>query len=308
MEYRQLNYILKIAEEKSISLAAQKLYISQPSLSQFLQKVEKNVGSPLFDRSTTPIHPTYIGELYLKIARQILDLSEQFRQQTDDVLHLRRGHLTIGSSPFRSTYLLAAFLPTFQHQYPGIDIELVEGTTMHLESLTQNGEADVSISLLPIDLHSFDYATLFKEQLLLVLPPTHLLCQKYHLQPGQLENLLVIDLKELAHTPFILMDREQKLHHCLLKLCQQAGFTPQIQLETQSMDAARTLAGAGIGATLLPDTLLKSVCPVSPPCYAALTTHPSRTVIIAWRKDRYLSHASKAFIQCLQNFYSKHEL
>lgn len=305
MEYRHLKYILKIAEEKSISLAAQKLYISQPSLSQFLQKVEKNIGSPLFDRSTTPLHTTDIGELYINTAKQILDLSEQFRQQTDDLLHLRRGHLTIGSSPFRSTYLLAVFLPIFQKQYPNIIIELVEDTTLHLETLALNGEIDVSISLLPIDTHNFAYETLFDEQLLLVLPPTHLLCRKYNLLPNQLDNLPAINLNELVQTPFILMNREQKLHNHLLKLCQQAGFSPKIQLETQSMDAAQTLAGAGIGATVLPDTLLKAVQRSPAPCYAALTTHPSRKVIIAWRKNRYLSHAAKAFIQCLQNFYKK---
>ena len=122
-----------------------------------------------------------------------------------------------------------------------------------------------------------------------------------------MDCLPAIELKALKTTPFILMDREQKLHHHLLKLCQQAGFIPQIQLETQSMDTAHALSGAGIGATVLPDTLLKAVHLHRPPCYARLTAHPHRTVIITWRKDRYLSHAAKAFIASLQNFYQKPE-
>lgn len=305
MEDRRLTYILKIAEESSISSAAQKLYISQPSLSQFLQKLEKEIGCPLFDRSTTPLRPTYIGRLYLQTARQILTLKEQFRQQTDDVLNLRRGHLTIGTSPFRSTHLLAGFLPIFQQQYPGIDITLVENTTMKLETLAQSAETDLSISLLPSNTAVFSYVPLFQEELLLVLPPQHPLCAKHRLPNTLQEQLPVIDLGELRDTPFILMNQEQKLHHQLISLCQSAGFTPRIQLETQSMDAAQALAGAGIGATLLPDTLIRAVHPEKKPCYAALAVHPARTAILIWPKDHYVSHAAKAFIHTLQAYFAK---
>lgn len=302
MKYRQLRYILKIAEEKNISLAAKKLYISQPSLSQLLLNVEKMIGAPIFDRSSMPLKPTYIGEMYIKTARQILDLSEQFYQQVDDVIHLNRGHVTIGCSPFRSTYLLARFIPYFQKNCPDITLELREDTTLQLEALAKNGETDISISLLPIDKKSFSYETLFKEKLLLAIPPYHPICRKYNSSPGIFSKPPIIDLIELKNSSFILMDHGQKLHHTLLELCRKAGFSPKIQLETRSMDAAQALAGAGIGITLLPHTLIQSMQPKLAPCYFSLVENPYRTVIVIWRRDRYLSHAAKEFIRLLKKF------
>ena len=307
MEYRHFRYILKIAEEQSISLAAKKLYISQPSLSQLLAGVEKQLGAPLFDRSCSPLQPTYIGELYLRTARQILDLDEQLRQKADDVLHLKRGRLTIGSSPLRSTYLLPQFIPQFQQACPGIELILKESTTLQLEELAQSGEVDLVLSLLPIDARRFAWEPLFEERLLLALPPEHPLCARYGLIPGKPDPQAVIDLAELAAAPFILMHNEQKIHRTLFDLCQAAGFTPHIQLETRSMDTAQALAGAGMGATLLPDTLVRAKRPDKAPCYAELSTHPARTVILAWRRGRYLSHAARAFLTQLQAFCRLHE-
>ena len=304
---RQLVYILKIAEEQSISLAAKKLFISQPSLSQLLQGVEEKVGSPLFDRSSLPLRPTYIGQLYLETARQILDLSEQFHQKADDVLQLRRGRLAIGSSPARSTYLLAAFIAGFQKKYPDIELVLRESTTLQLEGMAQSGQTDVSISLLPISRTAFSYEELFQEQLLLALPPTHSFCREHHLQPGQICSDMTVKLADFQEMSFILMQSEQKLHHTLLKLCDENGFKPHILLETRSMEAAQALVGAGLGATLLPDTLIRASHPDQAPCYMELDGKPARTVIVAWRRERYLSHAAREFIRQLKLFCGKKE-
>lgn len=302
MNYRQLNYILKIAEEKNISSAAKKLYISQPSLSQLLSTVEKKIGSPIFDRSSSPLSLTYIGELYIKAARNILGISKQFYKQVDDVLHLREGTISIGCSPFRSTYLLSRFIPYFQKNYPDIKLELCENTTICLEELAQNDKTDVSISLLPIDKNIFSYEKLFEERLLLAVPPKHSICIKHKLIPGDFLNPPLINLSELNYTPFILMERGQKLHHTLLNLCHDANFIPQIKLITQSMETAQALAGAGIGAALLPHTLVQSLQSNPAPCYLKLSSRPTRKAIIIWRKNRYLSKAAQKFIYQLKDF------
>ncbi|MDQ0205069.1 LysR family transcriptional regulator substrate-binding protein [Pectinatus haikarae] len=217
-------------------------------------------------------------------------------------MHLNQGHITIGCSPFRSTYLLAKFIPYFQKKYPAITLELCEDTTLRLEELALNGETDISISLLPINKKNFSYEELFKERLLLAIPPYHPICREYNLSPGIFSKPPIINLSKLKNTPFILMEQGQKLHCTLLELCRQAGFSPQIKLETQSMDAAQALAGAGIGVTLLPHTLIQSVQPKLAPCYTSLIEKPSRIAIVIWRKNRYLSRAAQKFICLLKNF------
>ncbi len=300
MAFRQYKYVLKVAEERSFSHAAKKLFISQPSLSQFIQKVEEQVGAPLFDRAVSPLKLTYIGELYVKNAKAIMDCQLQFEQQVDDVLNVRQGRVTIGSSPFRSAYLLAKILPLFQQQYPHIDVRLKEDNTKNLEALVLSGETDLSLSLLPIDEDKFDYQWLFDEKMLLALPPEHAICKRLTLKAGDHSYTATISLAELSDTPFIRMNKNHKLHQMLMDYCVAAGFTPNIVFETENMTTAQALVGAGVGATLLPETLIRASHFETEPCYCKLDINPIRKVVIVYGKGRYLSRAAKAFIRTLQ--------
>lgn len=307
MEFRQFHYIRTIAREGSMSRAAQKLFVSQPSLSQLVASVEKKLGAPLFDRSTNPLQPTEIGKLYLENARHILELDEEFHQHVDDMLHLDRGIVTIGSSPFRSAYLLAPFLPRFQQAHPQIELRLREHNTLQLETMAQNGEVDAAISLDPIDHRRFESRPLFEEEVLAVLPASHPLTTACHLPDQVTDPLPAIELGELAHTPFIQISPEQKMHQIILDLCTEAGFTPDVRMSTSSMEAALALAGAGLGAALLPITQCIGRPPGPAPHFAALRTHPLRRVNIIWRRHRYLSHAARAFIESLATFCAKQD-
>ncbi|HBO38594.1 MAG TPA: LysR family transcriptional regulator [Pasteurellaceae bacterium] len=299
MEFRQFKYVLKVAEERNFSAAAKKLFISQPSLSQFIQKVEEQVGAPLFDRSVSPLKLTYIGQLYIENARTIMDQQKQFEQQVDDVLNVRQGRVIVGSSPFRSAYLLSRILPIFRRQYPNIELILKEDNTRNLEELALNGETDLSLSLLPLNEQLFDYKVLFEERMLLALPPEHPISLRLRLKAGDHSYMPQISLTELKDSPFIQMNKSHKLHQMLLKYCQKAGFVPHVVLQTESMTTAQALSGAGIGVTLLPETLVTAEHFDKEPCYCEADSKPHRTVVAVYRKDRYLSRAAKAFIQVL---------
>ena len=302
MEIRHFHYIRTIYEMGSISRAAEKLYISQPSLSQLLKSVEKKVGAPLFDRGLKPLRPTTIGQKYLETAQQIMELDTEFRRYVEDELGCAQGNLVVGSSPFRSTYFLAAFLPKFQAEYPGIRLHLAEHTSKRLEESVLSGDVDLIIATQPVDEDAFSFAELYSEEMVLVLPANHELSKKYHLPQDCHGTLPLLPIGLLKDTPFIQMHSEQKLHQQLLSLYAEAGFVPQIYLQTRSMETALTLASAGLGATLLPMTLLRAFQPETRPCYAALPTRPRRHALVAWRKKAYLSHAARAFIDLLVNY------
>ncbi len=302
MTFKQYRYVLKVAEERNFSSAAKKLFISQPSLSQFVQKVEEQIGAPIFDRSTSPLKLTYIGKLYVEHAKAIMDLQNQFEQRVDDVLKIKKGRVTVGSSPFRSAYLMSQLLPQFRKTYPDIEVFLKEDNTRNLEELALTGETDISVSLLPIDEKLFDYEILFEERMLLALPPTHPIAERLKLIAGDHTYTPHIHLADLRDTPFIQMNKSHKLHQMLLNLCNEAGFTPNVIFETDSMTTAQALAGAGIGVTLLPETLIRTNHFEHEPCYCALDTKAARTVIAVYRKGRYLSRAARAFIQTLKEY------
>jgi len=302
LEIRHFHYIRTIYETGSISRAAEKLYISQPSLSQLLKSVEKKVGAPLFDRGSQPLRPTTIGQKYLETAQRIMELDTEFHRYVEDELGCAQGNLVVGSSPFRSTYFLASFLPEFQEQYPGIRLQLAEHTSKRLEEAVLSGDADLIIATQPVDANAFSFAELYSEEMVLVLPAGHELSKKYRLPQDCRGTLPLLPINLLKDTPFIQMHSEQKLHQQLLSLCEEAGFTPKIYLQTRSMETALTLAAAGLGATLLPMTLLRAFQPKTRPCYAALPTRPRRHALVAWRKKSYLSHAARAFIDSLVNY------
>lgn len=304
MDFRQFRYVLKVAEERNFSSAAKKLFISQPSLSQFIQKVEEQVGTPLFDRSVSPIKLTYIGQLYVENAKAIINIQKQFEAQVDDVLNIRQGRVTIGSSPFRSAYLLSHILPLFKKRYPNIEVVLKEDNTRNLETLALSGETDISLSLLPIDEKLFDYQVLFEERMLLAIPPSHTITRRLKLLAGDHSYTPTVCLSEFKEDNFIQMNKNHKLHQMLIMLCKDAGFSPKVVFSTENMTTAQALVGAGVGITLLPETLVRNSHFDKEPCYCELAPRPSRTVVVVYRKGCYLSRATRAFIQILkENHY-----
>ncbi|WP_025715853.1 LysR family transcriptional regulator, partial [Paenibacillus sp. 1-18] len=130
MEFRQLQYTLQIAAEKNFSRAAEKLHIAQPSLSQQLSKLEKELGVLLFQRNTSTVELTHAGASFVEKAKKIVDAVEQLRQEMDDISQLRKGKVVVGSMPITGSHLLPHVLPVFKKAHPDIEIVLVEDSSM----------------------------------------------------------------------------------------------------------------------------------------------------------------------------------
>lgn len=292
-----MKYILTIAEERSFSKAAQKLYIAQPSLSQYVIKLEQQLGVELFDRTTTPIRLTYDGELYAETARHILDLNTQLLQQMEDSSNLKKGRLILGLPPSRSTYILPVILPVFHQKFPGIEIVLVEGSSSELEEYAIKRDTDITIIPLPVKENLFSYVPILTEEILIAIPPNHSLsivekelCHK--------QKRPCIGLEQLREEPFILTKQNQKLRQIADDLFLQAGFKPRIILETKSIEAAHAMVAAGVGITFIPDTVIWFGQITQSPSYFSIESlAPTRTVAVAYLKGRYLSRAAFEFIE-----------
>jgi DNA-binding transcriptional LysR family regulator len=284
--------MLKVAEEKSFSKAAQKLYIAQPSLSQFIQKLEKQLGVELFDRTNNPITLTYAGELYIETAKKILDLKDQLHQQMEDIADLKKGCLKIGVAPFRSTYVIPKILPLFHERFPGIEVILYEGTSTELEDFALKGTTDISLMMMPVPEDLFSYVTISKEEILIALPPNHNLSKTTSSK---------INLAALKDEPFVLLKQNQKLHQIAVDLCKQAGFKPRVILESENIETAHALVTAGMGVSFIPDTLpLSSTFSKQPKYFSIEGFSTTREMVVAYRKGRYLSRAANEFINVMK--------
>ncbi|GAB7053842.1 MULTISPECIES: LysR family transcriptional regulator [Paenibacillus] len=300
MELRQLQYALQIAIDKNFSRAAEKLHIAQPSLSQQLSKLEKEIGVLLFQRTTNSVEATYAGTLFVEKAQKILDMVEQLKKEMEDISQMRKGRLVVGSLPITGAHVLPLVLPAFQARYPEIDIVLVEETTTNLEQLTASGQADISLLSLPLIDETLDYEAVIEEEIVLTVPKTHPLAQ--YSADGQAK---AVDIAELRNEPFITLKKGQGFRQITLDLCQQAGFTPNIVFESSNIETVQSLAAAGMGIAFVPLMVSRGRHSEFAPAYLPLTIRPTRTLVIAYRKGRYLSKAVTAFMETFRDVMNK---
>jgi len=294
MEFRQLVYALQIAKELNFSRAAEKLHIAQPSLSQQLSKLEQEIGVLLFQRSTNSVELTYAGSVFMDKAQKIVDMVDMLKQEMDDISQMRKGRLIVGSLPITGSHVLPLVLPIFQARYPDVEIMLVEETTTNLESLTASGQTDICLLSLPIEENSLTYEELVEEEICLALPPNHPLAQQSDTRKSRLHII------ELRDEPFIVLKKGQGFRQITIDLCQDAGFEPRIVFESSNIETVQSLVAAGMGIAFVPQMVTHRGMPNSPVYLSLAEPRPTRTLVIAYRKGRYLSKAAEAFIATLK--------
>ncbi|MNW54026.1 Hydrogen peroxide-inducible protein activator [compost metagenome] len=295
MELRQLQYTLQIAEERNFSRAADKLHIAQPSLSQQLSKLEQELGVKLFQRNTSTVELTYAGASFIEHAQKIMDAVGQLRQEMDDISQLRAGRVVVGSMPITGSHLLPYVLPAFKAAYPEIQINLLEDTSLNLEKLTAGGGTDLSLLSLPLQEPSLTYEPIGEEVIDLAVPPGHPLAKLQHSRNG-------VSLGMLKEEPFIVLKKGQGFRKMTIDLCRSAGFEPNVVFESNNIETVQSLVAAGMGITFVPRFIARAKRSELIPVYVPLADPaPSRTLVIAYRKGRYLSKAAEAFIQTFKD-------
>jgi len=299
MEIRQLLYAVQIAADKNFSRAAEKLHIAQPSLSQQLAKLEKEIGVLLFQRNTNSVEATHAGTVFVEKAQTILDMIAQLKKEMEDISQMRKGKLIVGSLPMSGAHILPRVLPVFYKLHPGIEVMLVEETTSNLEALTASGQTDISLLTLPVIDPALSYAPLIEEEIELAVPPRHPLAALG--QSGE-----AVDIGKLRDEPFIVLKRGQGFRQLAFELCETAGFVPRVVFESSNIETVQSLVAAGMGISFVPSMIARELGSPFVPVYVKLNGAPSRMLVIAYRKGRYLSKAAEAFIETAVEAVKQH--
>ncbi|MBO7748310.1 LysR family transcriptional regulator [Paenibacillus sp. MWE-103] len=297
MELRQLQYVIQIAKEKNFSRAAEKLHIAQPSLSQQLSKLEKEIGVLLFRRTTNSVELTHAGSVFVEKAEGILDNVEQLKQELDDLAHMRKGKLVVGCLSITGSHVLPIVLPIFNRRFPEIEVVLVEDTPSKLEQLTASGQTDLSLLALPLHEPSLEWVPIIEEEIILAVPPGHALANR----------TTPVRVEELRAEPFIVLKKGQGFRQIVLETCERAGFEPRVVFESTNIETVQSLVAAGMGITFVPKMLMRAADGELAPAYLSFDApKPTRTLVIASRKGRYLSRAAEAFIATLNVTAEEH--
>ncbi len=301
MDFKDLSYILAIAKYQNITKAADALYISQPTLTKFLQSLEHQMGQKLFRKLGHKFVLTYAGERYVTKATEILNLKKELDQEMNDIIKNNYGSLKIAFPTMRSAYMLPCTLPVFHQMYPNVRLDVLEEHSGKLERLLLNGETDLAFFNLPIKSPDIDYEVIKHEEVLLVMAAGHPLAHSGILREGC--KYPWMDLHLLQGEPFIMQIPGQRTRDTVDRLCREAEFVPNVKLETSNIPAAVQLAGKGYGCFFVTETHLRHITNLDPVASFSVGD-PCTTVdfVAAFRKNSYLPYHAREYITIVKNF------
>jgi len=241
MEMHQLRYVVAVARARNFSRAAEQCHVSQPSLSQQIQKLEEELGERLFDRMKREAKLTAHGEAFLPRALRILEEVDLARREASDARSLLLGRLSVGVLPTIAPYLLPAVLGDFAKRFPSVEIVAQEETTALLLKLANACEIDFAVASRPIQDRRMEVQDLFTEELRLALPPRHSLTRKR-----------TVRLADLEKEPFIVMKEGHCLGDQVLNFCERRDLKPTISFRTAQLETIQALVLSGVGISLVP--------------------------------------------------------
>lgn len=299
MNINQLTYIITIAQYKSFSKAAQALFISQPSLSQSVSFLEKELGIKLFERK--PLKLTYAGEIFTEWATKVISTEKEMKQKIEDISENKNIKLTIGVSPYRCSYLLPQVILSFQKEYPQCRLILEEHPTDTLKKLLEEDKLDLLIDTPHPDTLLYESISILKESILIGIPTNWNIEHE-----NNLKNYPEIELQKLKDKPFIMLTQNQLIGKIGRNLCTQNGFNPNILLECHNIETVYSMIEKGMGAAFIPELFAKSVETNNKmKCYSIKNSFPERDLAIIYRKNKYLAKATLRFIEIFKNEVTK---
>ncbi|KQL44978.1 LysR family transcriptional regulator [Brevibacillus choshinensis] len=293
MDIRQLQYFVEVAKQKSFTKAANTLHVSQPSISKMMKALEEELGVVLLDRTERKMELTDAGELVYDHATKVLQLMDSLSSSIGEVRNMERGRVKMGMMPTVGSFLLPNVIALFKKSYPGIDIEMKEYSAKLLEVHVEQGSIDVGLTVLPADTDKFDAVPLQAEDLVAIAHREHWLAERSS-----------VSLAELRDEAFILFTEEYAIHDVVKQACVRSGFEPRVAYMSSLWDFVGELVATQLGISLVPRSIVRRLN------NSELRIVDISAPVIDWqyaliyRKDRYLSHAARAFISFAEQHLS----
>lgn len=302
MNMKQLKYVQILAEEGCFARAAATLGISQPSLSQYIKKIEKEIGLELFDRSGSNVRLTDAGRVYVEVGGQILDLEHQMQNQFADIAVNKTGSVIVGTSPYRSAGMMPAVVKTFRKEYPGMHVVVEEMTSAELEDAAEHGKFDICLTLMPVNRKLFNIEKVTEEELILAVPADYPEL-KAEIIKGKKHP--AIDADQLDGRSFIMITESQAMQRTLDRMSSERGLTIEKAAVVKSLAAQISMVRAGAGMALVPSGIETFCTDKEVRFYSFKQDFPKREVIAMWRKDRTLNQATRSLLDIMKETLNK---
>lgn len=291
MNLRELQYLVAVDEEQHFHRAAERCFVSQPTLSGQLKKLEQELDILLVERNTRQVVMTEAGRLISGLARKVLaevkNISDVAQTFSDPMI----GELQVGLIPTLAPYLLPHVIPVLKQHYPGLKLWLHEYQTTILLDKLRRAELDLLILALPVDTDEFSELSLFEEAFELAVPVHHELAERQ-----------TVTLDDLVGREMLLLEEGHCLRGQALDVCFMAGARENAGFQASSLETLRHMVGEDMGITLIPELAVRREAEESGIRYLPFSDpQPSRRIGMLYRKGSYREETFKNIRQLIQH-------
>lgn len=283
MELRELEYFQEVCRTGSFTKAAANLYVAQPSVTNAIRKLEAELGVQLLNRTNKTVTVTPEGHLFLERTTTLLGMVEELTQEMHDMNNLSWGSLKLGVPPQIGANLFPSLFMEFGTLYPNINLSVFEEGSAATVNLLEKGELDVGIVILPEANDNLHTRPLRQEPILLCVSPLHPLGKRN-----------IVDFSELRDEKFILRKTDSFHREIVVSQCRKYGFVPNVVFSSNQIQTIKSLVAKNVGVAFFMEMVV-----ASDPSIAAIPLGEplSATIGLAWKKGRYTSKATQAFIE-----------
>ena len=303
-------YVYEVYKERSFTKAAQNLYISQPSLSARIKKIEEIIGEPLFDRSTTPLQLTEVGKVYIEAAEEITQIEQRVENYINDLAGLKTGNLAVGASTLFAAYVVPSLITQFNQKFPDVHIQLIEGNTAELEEMLGSNALDFVIDNYHCESILYNKELYCEENILLAVPKHFAVNEElgmYQLSYKNIKNKNYLNQKypavplgRFADLPFIMLTQGNDTRTRGDRLCRNVGFKPNIVLEFNQQSTAYMASSTQLGATFISDILVSQLPTFENLVYYKLDGEEAkRKVFFYYKTHKYKTRVMEEFIRMM---------
>ncbi len=285
MELRALRYFIEVVRQQSFTVAAEQMHVTQPTISKMVKALEDEIGSPLLLRDGRQMVLTDAGRIVYQRGQDVLAAQAQLQAELRDLGTLGRGELTIGIPPMGGSLFTPA-IAAFRQRYPKVELKLIEQGSRVIEAALLSGELELGGVLEPVDPDTIE-----------VLPISHEVLWLVARKGSRWDSLGEVALADLAAEPFVFYGESLALNDVVLNACRTAGFTPTIVSRSGHWDFMASLVLAGLGIALLPAPYCRRLDAARFTCLPVAAPQIRWDMAIGWRRNGYLSHAARAWLQ-----------
>ncbi|MFC0402633.1 LysR family transcriptional regulator [Paraburkholderia rhizosphaerae] len=284
MELRALRYFIEVVRQQSFTVAAEQMFVTQPTISKMVKALEEETGSPLLLRDGRQMVLTDAGRIVYQRGQDVLAAHAQLQKELDDLGTLGRGTLTIGIPPMGGA-LFSPAIAAFRQRYPKVELKLIEQGSRAVEAALIGGELELGGVLLPVDPDTIDALPMTRQRLWLVARTG-----------SRWDAAKDVPLADLATEPFVFYGESLALNDVVLHACRSAGFAPTVVSRSEHWDFMVALVLAGVGIALLPAPYCRRLDATQFTCRPVVEPEIPWEIAIGWRRNGYLSHAARAWL------------